>query len=393
MFNFAAGSVEVGGFIDQQGNQTIDFDNDLNNMGLYVVEIACASTITFPIGAINWLVRSVQVTFNPLAQETSIYTYSNASAFSTSLNIEFNILEQIPKMKIIDFLTALFQMFNLTAYVENDIIVVQPLDEFYAKAPTNSNTNQVIPVNIDEYLDTTKSSVDIALPFSKINFTYKGVKTFLAQQFNQLNNRIWGSSSYSLGGNIYDTPSTEYKIEIPFEHMMYERLVNQNGGSNTDIQYGFFVDDNQEPYIGEPLIFYKLTELTGTKITIRDLANNRTGITQYFKPSNSRSTNPTTSKVNIHFDNYINEYLANDSDNATAFTDSLFQTQYSNYINEVFSSSRRLTKVTAFLPYKIFSSLQLFDRIEIGQKYYKINSMTTDLTTGKTDFELLNCDL
>ena len=393
VFNFAAGSVEVGGFIDQQGNQTIDFDNDLNNMGLYVVEIACASTITFPIGAINWLVRSVQVTFNPLAQETSIYTYSNASAFSTSLNIEFNILEQIPKMKIIDFLTALFQMFNLTAYVENDIIVVQPLDEFYAKAPTNSNTNQVIPVNIDEYLDTTKSSVDIALPFSKINFTYKGVKTFLAQQFNQLNNRIWGSSSYSLGGNIYDTPSTEYKIEIPFEHMMYERLVNQNGGSNTDIQYGFFVDDNQEPYIGEPLIFYKLTELTGTKITIRDLANNRTGITQYFKPSNSRSTNPTTSKVNIHFDNYINEYLANDSDNATAFTDSLFQTQYSNYINEVFSSSRRLTKVTAFLPYKIFSSLQLFDRIEIGQKYYKINSMTTDLTTGKTDFELLNCDL
>ena len=96
---------------------------------------------------------------------------------------------------------------------------------------------------------------------------------------------------------------------------------------------------------------------------------------------------------NIHFDNYINEYRANDNDNATAFTDTLFQTQYSNYINEVFSPTRRLTKVTAYLPYKIFSSLQLYDRIEIGQKYYKINSMTTNLTTGKTEFELLNADL
>jgi hypothetical protein len=391
VFNLASGSVEVGGFVNQQGNQTIDFDNDLDNMGLYVVQIACKSTIEFAIGKIEWYVRSVEVEFNPVQQITSIYRYSNASAFTTNLTIQFNILEQIPKMKIIDFLTGLFQMFNLTAYVENDIIVVQPLDDFYSKAPTLQG--QVVPVNIDKYLDTTKSSVDIALPFSKINFTYKGVKTFLAQQFNQLNNKVWGSSSYSLDGDIYDTPSTEYKIEIPFEHMMYERLVNQRDGSNTDIQYGYFVDDNKESYIGEPLIFYKYRIASGTNIAIRDLANNKTSINNYYIPMNSKDINSSTSKVNIHFDGYINEYNANSNANATAFTDSLFQTQYSNYINEVFSPTRRLTKVTAYLPYKIFSSLQLYDRIEIGQKYYKINSMTTNLTTGKTEFELLNCDL
>jgi len=393
VFNVAAGNQEVGGFIDQQGNQTIDFDNDLDNMGLYVVQIACATTIVFPANSIEWYVQSREFTFNPTAIETSVYRYKNSVAFSTSLTIEFNILEQIPKMKIIDFLTGIFQMFNLTAYVENDIIVEQPLDEFYDKAPTNSTTNQVIPVNIDQYLDTTKSSVDIALPFSKVNFTYKGVKTFLAQQFNQLNNRVWGSSSYSLNGDIYDTPSTEYKIEIPFEHAMFERLVNQTGGTNTDIQYGYFVDDNQEPYIGDPLIFYRYRIASGTNVAIRDLAGNITPINNYYIPMNSKDINSNTSKVNIHFDSYINEYNANDSANATAFTDTLFQTQYSNYINEVFSPTRRLTKVTAYLPYKIFSSLQLYDVIEIGQKYYKINSMTTNLTTGKTEFELLNTDL
>ena len=402
--NITNGQVEVGGFVEQIGNQTIDFGNDLDNRSSLLVQIACASTIDFPAGNIEWTVFSKQTIFGTVQDpttiiiENSIYRYSNTNAFSTTLNIEFNILEQIPKMKIIDFLTALFQMFNLTAYVENDIIVVQPLDEFYDKAPKTTNPliipPQVIPVNIDQYLDTTKSTVDIALPFSKVNFTYKGVKTFLAQQFNQINNRVWGSSSYSLDGDIYDTPTTEYKIEIPFEHAMFERLINQSGGSNTDIQYGYFVDDNQEPYIGQPLVFYSCPRVTpGTKIAVRDLAGNKNDISQYFIPSNSLELNPSTSKVNIHFDNYINEYTANDSDNATAFTDTLFQTQYSNYINEVFSPTRRLTKVTAYLPYKIFSSLQLYDRIEIGQKYYKINSMTTDLTTGKTEFELLNCDL
>ena len=391
VFNFAAGSQEVGGFIDLQGDQLIDFDNDLDNMGLYVVQISCASTIEFAAGDIRWFVQSRQVIFNPPTILSSIYRYANANSFSTNLTLEFNILEQIPKMKIIDFLTGLFQMFNLTAYVEDGIIVVQPLDEFYDKAPVSQG--QVVTVNIDKYLDTTKSAVDIALPFSKVNFTYKGVKTFLAQQFNQLNNRVWGSSSYSLDGNIYDTPTKEYKIEIPFEHVMFERLVDVNTGANTQIQYGYFVDDNQESYIGEPLIFYRYRKASATPITIRDLAGNRTSINNYYIPMNSKDINPSTSKVNIHFDNYINEYQANNSGASNDFTDTLFETQYSNYINEVFNPARRLTKVTAYLPYKIFSSLQLYDRIEIGQKYYKINSMTTNLTTGKTEFELLNTDL
>ena len=393
VFNFATGNQEVGGFVEQTGPQTIDLPAGTNiNMGLYVVQIACASTIEFAAnGGIEWYVKSMEVLFNPVQQILSIYIYRNASAFTTNLNLEFNILEQIPKMKIIDFLTGIFQMFNLTAYVQDDIIVVQTLDDFYDKAPISQG--QVVPVNIDKYLDTTKSAVDIALPFSKVNFTYKGVKTFLAQQFNQINNRVWGSSSYSLDGGVYDTPSKEYKIEIPFEHVMYERLVDQNNGSITDIQYGYFVDDNQESYIGEPLIFYKYRKASGTDITIRDLAGNRTAINNYYLPMNSKDIDSSISKVNIHFDNYINEYRANDNDNATAFTDTLFETQYSNYINEVFNPARRLTKVTAYLPYKIFSSLKLYDRISIGQKYYKINSMTTNLTTGKTEFELLNTDL
>ena len=66
------------------------------------------------------------------------------------------------------------------------------------------------------------------------------------------------------------------------------------------------------------------------------------------------------------------------------------KTKYKTYIQDVFNNQRRLTKVTAFLPYKIFSSLKLNDLIQLGQNNYKINSLKTNLTNGKTEFELLN---
>jgi len=39
---------------------------------------------------------------------------------------------------------------------------------------------------------------------------------------------------------------------------------------------------------------------------------------------------------------------------------------------------------------KVYYNLQLNDLIQLGQNNYKINSLTTNLTTGKTEFELLN---
>ena len=380
---------EVGGFVEQQSFQQIAFQPTLDDDSTYTVQISSASTLGFAAGNIQWNILAIN---SQDVSQLNKQIYSNANTFSTNLTLEFNITEQIPQMKIIDFLTGIFQMFNLTAYVENEIIVVQPLDDFYDKAPTTQG--QVVPVNIDKYLDTTKSKVDIALPFKEVNFSYKGVNIFLAKQFNQLNNTQWGSLNYTLNGVIYDTPTESYKIELPFEHAMYERLYNVSNSQSTEIQVGYFVDDNQEPYYGLPLIFYPIRQAGATNIVIRDGATGQSVINNYYIPSNSRSLNPSTSKVNIHFNREVNEYQANESnDDSLAFTDTLFEQKYKTYIQDVFNPTRRLTKVTAYLPYKIFSSLQLYDRIEIGQKYYKINSMTTNLTTGKTEFELLNTDL
>jgi hypothetical protein len=382
------GSIEVGSFVDQQDEQFVSFNGPLDDNSVYTVQIASNNNIAFLTGDIEWTITARNTDFTTLPPTLSFSTnkFSNRMGFTINQVLEFNITEQIPKMKIIDFLTSIFQMFNLTAYVENGIIVVKPLDDYYS---SNSST-----INIDKYLDTSKSQVNLALPFSEVSFSYEGVGTFLAKQFNQLNNRDWGSINYTLDGDIYDTPNKKYEVKIPFEHMMFERLYNSvpnNPVFETDIQYGYFVNENQQSYIGKPLIFYKKRQANATDIVIRDGATTQTVINNYHIPMNTKELDATTSKVNIHFDNFISEYQANQPNgNELDFTDSLFETQYKDYIEEVFNFSKRLTKVTAYLPYKIFSSLKLNDRIQLGQNDYKINSMTTELTTGKTEFELLN---
>jgi len=475
------------------------------NDSTYTVQIASSTNMLFAIGNIQWTVSWTTGTIGGFGTNGQMI-YSNASAFQTTAFIDFNINEQMPKMAIIDFLTGLFKLFNLTAYVDNlGVIVVRTLDSYYAAGSAE-------PINIDRYLDTTTSTVNVALPFKNIDFQYKGLGTLLAKQFEQINNLGWGTLSYSLDGNIYDAPTKKYKIELPFEHMQYERLYDVQGGASTTAQYGFFVDDNLEPYFGMPLLFYPIRQINETAIRIIDTdyinlvqngdfsngSNNWTigngwvvgdnkascngtqssltnlqqtissniqndlvsvtftldytagilnvslsgtgstdfsnitssgiytaditsnqanptltfegdssfngvitsviiksvtsvsDIDDYFIPSNAVALESSTSKSNIHFGNEINEYQANEVGDPLSFTDTLFETNYKTYIQNVFNVSRRITKVTAYLPMKIYYNLQLNDLIQLGQNNYKINSLTTNLTTGKTEFELLN---
>ena len=362
------------------------YQNQELDDGTYTIDIRSEQLVSFAADGIKW---TADVEERDDEQQTlnGTVSFSNAATFSTSAVFEFNITQQIPKIKIIDFLSGMFKMFNLTAFVNDlGIIVVRTLDSYYA---SGSQT----PINIDKYLDTKTSKVDVALPFKEINFRYKGLGTLLAKQFEQIFNSGWGSESYR-DNTRFDAPTETYKVELPFEHMQYERIIDINPTAAniglTTIQYGYFVDDNFEPYYGEPLLFYPILN-NGTSMRIRDEdTTDEDDITRYFIPSNSLALDCATSKVNIHFKNEYNEYTIGETGNPTCFTDTLFETKYKTYIQDVFNAKRRLVKVTAYLPMKVYYDLELNDLIELGQDSYKINSMKTDLTTGKTEFELLN---
>ena len=221
------------------------------------------------------------------------------------------------------------------------------------------------------------------LPFREINFEHEDTKTFLAAKHNQLFGKVWGKESY-VGGEKLD--GGVYNIKTPFSQLKYERLVNKNDGLNTTIQVGYFVDDNQESYFGKPLIFYPIKQsVTATSISFVTTETTHVEKTSYNIPSNSVSLLSGTSKKNINFYAELNEYTA-----TSDFTDTLFEMYYKNYITSVFNTRNRITKVSAYLPLNILLNYSLADRFVINGNSYKINSLTTNFKSGKSEIELLN---
>ena len=238
--------------------------------------------------------------------------------------------------------------------------------------------------SIDEFMDVNSSQVNVGLPYKQINFTYEGTGSFLAQQFNQMNNIIWGELRFTLNNQIYDAPSEIYEVKIPFEHMLFERLINQDSGSNTNLMYGYSVNETQQPYIGKPLIFYPLRQSQLTLVSVRDTSQHNS-LSAVILPSNSVSLYSIISTSNINFNLEINEFSQD-----TSFSNTLFEKYYNNFISESFNTKRRLIKVKAYLPLNILYNLKLNNVIEINNQDYKINSMTTNFQTGETSFELIN---
>jgi hypothetical protein len=78
----------------------------------------------------------------------------------------------------------------------------------------------------------------------------------------------------------------------------------------------------------------------------------------------------------------------------------LYFRHYKNFVDNLYNIKTRLVKVKALLPVSLLGStvtngsgiplgIALNDRLVIRNKRYIINSFTTDLTTGETNFELL----
>ena len=370
------------------GNSLFD-EGDMGFMdaATYTVIIRTTTNITFSL--IEWDLSGYQPTSPPVGWAET-YDITNFAATAT---FQFVITEQIPDMKIIDFLTGIFRMFNLTAYYVSNRqdadygkIKVQKLDDFYLAGSS---------YDISEYVDTTTSQVNVALPYKEISFSYEGTGTLLALQYEQLQGKSWGAEKFTGNatvGNNFDGPNPIYKVVLPFEHIQMERLVNVNpnlAAPQTTIQYGYFVDDNLEAYFGKPLIFYPILQsgVGTTEISFRDSATTHSPLTSYFVPSNSLSLSSATSTINTNFYLEINEYSLD-----TTFTGTLFEEHYLEYIQDIFNSKRRLTKLKAYLPLKIIYNLNMNDKVVINNQGYLINNLTTNLNTGESSMELLNDD-
>ena len=362
-------------------NKVIDLKPYAQPNSEYTVILNYSTSITFT--NIRWeLIYFVDN--DPDQDETDIYS---TGSFNVITVFEFIITEQIPDIKIIDFLTGLFKMFNLTAYVEDDVIQIKTLDSFY-----NSGTQY----DISKYVDVNKSSVNVALPYREVSFSYEDTNTFLAKTHNQLFSQEWAKEQYTEVSSNGKIDGELYDVKLPFSHLKYERLYDVSDETLTTIQWGWFVDDNQDAYIGKPLLFYPILNAiqdngVAEGISFVDAVDTDGTYTSHKEitgsvvmPSNAVSFVDNVNTANINFKSEQNEYRFN------TYTNTLFKEYYQDYIGSVFNEKNRITKLTAYLPLRILLNLKLEDRFIINGNSYKINTITTNLQTGKSDLELLN---
>jgi hypothetical protein len=313
--------------------------------------------------ALEWSINDSVLSETATFRETppgDEFTLPSTNVFDAQL--------QIPEMRIIDFLISLFKMFNLTAYkLPDGKIMVETLDDYYANGTLR---------RIDEYIDITSSQIDAALPYQQVTFEYQGRGTKLAALYEQAENVGWGTETFEIDNEILGNP---YKISVGFEHMQFERL------PGTDVQTGYFIDDNNEPYIGMPLIFYRELITSGTAISFLSAATSPSSITSYCIPMNSVSTSDGTSAKVSHFFPETNEYTPTGT-----FNETLFSEYYEDYINDLFDTRRRLFRYKAVLPVGFLYQFGLQDTLQIFDTKYIINQITTNLTTGESTLELLN---
>lgn len=383
---------------------------------------------------IKWIVESNgTLNFTPslnmteyiLNPATQVTTGTNTAVFniggsggSISTTSEIIITENVPKIKVIDFLTGLFKVFNLTAYYIDNVqdadygkIYVDTLDSFYADAVNNSSQGSY---DISSMIDTSKINVDAPIDYIGIDFKYEKPSTLLSINHQEQFNDIFGNESVKIEGKV---EGEIYDVKAPFEHMKYERIIDSNKTGTspysaitspanyiTDIMWGYSADGdfesktdvtpntgNYSPVLTKPLIFnaVQITGISSGKGIKWISDGTPIQITQYYKPSNTNEsgTVSTAPSYTINFDNEIDEWNLTDYN---INTNSLFKKFYSSYVNSLFDVKKRMYKVKAHLTMEVLINLRLNDRLIINNQVFIINSIKTNLKTELSELELLN---
>ena len=319
-----------------------------------------------------------QVEWTPSINGTSTGSAIGSGATNNALP-NFQFTDNMPEIKIIDFLKGLFDMFKLVVIAQDDgTLYVNTLNNYYQEGVNYDLTNYI---NFDTY-DANRGELLKEIEFNTVSPT-----TNLALQFKENNNTSYGEEKVDLkDANGKPLDGGTLKVETPFEQPVYERLIDQNTGNIKDIQVAGIYDRDLNPVNPAPIIHYinNVTMPSGTSIKMRDedevgfeVAGNLNNISSDFPLSQP--------SYSVLFGSEFSTW------NSTLITNTLYQNHWSQYISNIFNIKRRIWNYTANdLPLNIINNLQLNDVIKIRDNQYRINKFTVDLLNGNTTFELIN---
>ena len=352
------------------GNQRVTTDLNPNSQGnsTYIVRWIISTDARFDYNAS--IIQTRRDGFNrTLERDTT--TASSQSNEST-----FVIGEEIPNLKIIDFLKGLFNMFKLVIIPMDDgVYYVDTVTSFYETGST---------YDITKYIDFSKYNVERGVILNEIDLKFKDPETLLASEFKKNNNRGYGDLKEILkdnDGELLDGDSLTF--ELPFEQFVYEKLNDIFNDTLTSVQYGAIIDPDLQPTNPAAHIFYNRNILIRTTpIAFIESSGNKIPLI---------SLNTPFHHYNVSEPNYATVFTPEFSTfTGVAITNNLYTRHYRDYINTIFNVKKRTFNYEAYLPIRIITKLNLNDTLFIKGNYYRIDKYNYNLLTGKTVLNLIN---
>tara|TARA_R110002012_G_scaffold313233_1_gene524646 strand:+ start:1122 stop:3503 length:2382 start_codon:yes stop_codon:yes gene_type:complete len=317
-----------------------------------------------------------QIQYN---QSNDIFT---AFADDNFIDSNFIVENEVPDIKIIDFLKGIFNMYKLVVIpLGEDNYYINTLEGYYRQGGL---------YDITKYVDFNKYDVNRGTIFNEISFKFKEPNTISNILFNRLNDKYFGDEELIIREDPSDPNSeqidgTTFKLELPFEQVLFERLIDVSDKETTNIVYGRITDENGDATDTEPLVHYVGNSAIGLSSKVIGFVN-EFGVSSIINRYN----------VPIHANTLENpDYSTTFSNEQNVFTNifmdgNLYSNHYKNYIDSVFNIKKREYKYNSFLPVRITTALELNDILKIKDNYYRINKYSYNVLTGETELDLIN---
>lgn len=327
------------------------------------VQVLCKNVFTFEHSSFYYASFKVKRIIGYVYTPFSLIG-GTPSGDETTVNLlgQFDVSRNIINMKTIDFLKGLLKMFKSVIIPNPDgSIYIDDINNYYSKGKLYDITN---------YIDTDEVNVEPLIPYSQIDFKFAEPKTILNIQYQKNTERYFGDLSFKseLDGDTYN-------IDLPFENILVENISDQNDNTQTGLVTGTLQnEDGEQTNIESPFLHYlEQTTLTkpfavldGTRLS-KDVYNR----IDYLYNGKS-----------CLFGIEINPY-----DNVN-MESTLYSNFYQDFIEGVFNSKTKFYNFNAYLPRRIFLNLNLNDVLKVNSDYFRIETITTELTSGKSQLKL-----
>ena len=317
-------------------------------------------------------ITSSSISGRPSSGAADVFTATTST--SQSFTTDVIMSDQMPEMKVYDFMTGLVKMFNLVIDpVSRTKFNVEPLDDWYADGNN---------YDITEHVDI--SSIKVVKPElnRRISFKYQESGSYIEEAYRNAN----GGVGYGDLRADFNFDGAELPYETTFELMKYQKLDDLSNGV-TNFLVGKSIDKEGKPYIGAPIIFYSpsVIDISAYPIGFLDeTGRTNTPSDQVYLIGNINN------RVAADVTQMLSYGLEVDAFHEQSFVQTLYNQFWEDYITDLYSSQRRIYQMKAILPAKVSSRLKMNDKLDINGRRYVINEIQINLRTDEATLELLN---